>query len=273
MLPRTDIARDLREMLGFDLDEHAERVAVIPEGVHAATVRRAARDVRAARPGGLPSGVDSLATAITTLPPARRPLPLLVSVGRMHRSKGLHRLVEAWATTPSLQSATNVVLIGGDLTSPTPDELDVLAEIDELAGALDGVLLLGHRPHDDVARILAAIAAGAPGVPSGGVYVGAARKEEFGLAIVEALAAGLPVVAPAGGGPSTYVRDGETGVLVDGGSSTATLAAAIDRAMAMRSRPRRVEQAAHDVLDELTIETMAARLVELYGSLARVTTR
>ena len=43
----------------------------------------------------------------------------------------------------------------------------------------------------------------------------AAAKEEFGLAIVEALGAGLTVVAPDVGGPATYVADGDTGVLAD----------------------------------------------------------
>jgi hypothetical protein len=46
----------------------------------------------------------------------------------------------------------------------------------------------------------------------GGVYVDGALKEEFGLAVLEAMAAGLPVVAPSTGGPSTYVDDGDTGV-------------------------------------------------------------
>ena len=40
-----------------------------------------------------------------------------------------------------------------------------------------------------------------------GAYVCGSLKEEFGLAILEAMAAGLPVVAPAGGGPATYVEE------------------------------------------------------------------
>ena len=128
-------------------------------------------------------------------------------------------------------------------------------------------MLLGNLPHGDVARVLRAAAVGAPGVPAGGIYVGAARKEEFGLAIVEALAAGLPVVAPAGGGPATYVREGVTGVLADM-ASTANLATAIERAVTLVADPRRVELARHDVLDGLTIENMAERLVELYASIA-----
>ena len=41
----------------------------------------------------------------------------------------------------------------------------------------------------------------------------ASLKEEFGIALLEAMATGLMVVAPDGGGPATYVQDGVTGVL------------------------------------------------------------
>ena len=51
-------------------------------------------------------------------------------------------------------------------------------------------------------------------------------------------------------------------------SSTANLAAAIERAVTLVADPRRVELARHDVLDGLTIENMADRLGELYGSIA-----
>jgi glycosyltransferase involved in cell wall biosynthesis len=53
-----------------------------------------------------------------------------------------------------------------------------------------------------------------PGLNSpGGVYVCASIKEEFGIAILEGMAAGLLVVAPTGGGPATYVENGVTGIL------------------------------------------------------------
>ena len=52
-------------------------------------------------------------------------------------------------------------------------------------------------------------------IAPGGVYVCGSLKEEFGLALIEALAAGLVVVGPDGGGPATYIEDGVTGFLVD----------------------------------------------------------
>ena len=46
------------------------------------------------------------------------------------------------------------------------------------------------------------------------------RKESFGAAIVEAMAAGLPVIATRSGGPEDIVEDGDTGWLVESGSSS-----------------------------------------------------
>ncbi|MDQ3469897.1 MAG: glycosyltransferase, partial [Actinomycetota bacterium] len=147
------------------------------------------------------------------------------------------------------------------------DELDVLSALDELLvdGRSDGAVLLGHLPHGDVACLLAGVAAAADPVLAGrGIYVGAARKEEFGLAIAEALGTGLPVVAPADGGPATYVRHGVTGMLTDT-SSIEELAAAMTAALALLAVAGRDERAQRDVLDHLTIEQMAQRLVALYA--------
>jgi len=246
--------------------------------VHAATAREAARAVTTARdPRRLGAAVAGLADALDQLPAHRRALPLVVTVGRLHPMKGIDRIVRAWDGDPRLRDRTNLVIVGGDVDAPSPDELDVLATIEEVLRRGDrarldggeGVVLLGHRPHDEVARLLAAAARGVGSIPGGGIYVGGARKEEFGLAIVEALAAGLPVVAPAGGGPATYVDDGVTGVLVDT-TSVAALADGMRRALALVGVPGRADAAAADVLEHLTIERMAERLAELYRSLVRI---
>ena len=127
-------------------------------------------------------------------------------------------------------------------------------------------MLLGHQPNEDVAHVLAAAATGLPGfVAPGGVYVAAAAKEEFGVAIVEALGAGLAVVAPGVGGPATYIVDGVTGVLTDT-RSVARLRAAIIAARRLVDRPGRVDQATDLVRSRLTIDAMAAALVDVYDT-------
>ena len=101
----------------------------------------------------------------------------------------------------------------------------------------------------------------------GGIYVAGARKEEFGLAIVEAMAAGLVVVAPSTGGPSTYVDDGVDGILVDTGS-VAALAAGMRAALRLVDVPGRATATSSRILATYTIEEMAANLADLYADVA-----
>ena len=100
----------------------------------------------------------------------------------------------------------------------------------------------------------------------------ASRKEEFGLAIVEAMAIGLPVVAPQLGGPASYVEDGVTGLLVDTLDLSA-LATGIHGALDLVGLPGRAERARRLVEERFTIRAMADALAPIYGAAqpARVT--
>ena len=91
-----------------------------------------------------------------------------------------------------------------------------------------------------------------------------ATKEEFGLAIVEALAAGLPVTAPLAGGPATYVEPGRTGTLVDT-TDTAALASAIGATPRPGPRRRTPPGTPVPVVEErYTLERMARSLTAVY---------
>jgi glycosyltransferase involved in cell wall biosynthesis len=161
--------------------------------------------------------------------------------------------------------------VGGDLVSPSADEREQLTRIDAALPRAEattaGLLLAGHRPHATVAAWLAAVRRGRPGLSSpAGVYVCASLKEEFGVALVEALATGLPVVAPDAGGPATFVADGVTGVLVDTGDPAA-LARAVARALDLAARPdaeRTADAARAMVRDRFSIEGMATALTSVY---------
>jgi D-inositol-3-phosphate glycosyltransferase len=88
-------------------------------------------------------------------------------------------------------------------------------------------------------------------------------NESFGLVAVEAQAAGTPVVAAAVGGLTTVVRDGHSGLLVDG-HDPLDYARAIERVIGrpgLRDRlaAGAVEQAAH-----FAWERTAERTVEVY---------
>lgn len=125
---------------------------------------------------------------------------LLGYVGRLAPEKELHRLAEL-AQLPG----TRLVLVG---EGPSRNELG--ARLAEAVAASPGrpnlpPAFLGPKTGADLARAYAAF----------DVFVHTGTKETFGQTLQEAAATGLPVVAPAVGGPLDLVAHGESGYLFD----------------------------------------------------------
>jgi glycosyltransferase involved in cell wall biosynthesis len=205
-------------------------------GVRARTCRRGRATVI---PNGVALGV-----------PQARPRdggPLrIVSVARLRRPKDVLTLVRAVALLPPGGARATVVGDG-------PQRAEVADEIRRLG--VDGVDLVGER--DDVPEMLAA----------SDVFVLPTLSEGLPMSALEAMAAGLPVVAAAVGGVPELVDDGETGLLVPPGRPDALAAAlgrlAADRALARRlgAAGRRRAQARFD------IETCRRAHLDLYRDL------
>lgn len=278
LFPRPDVQHDMRELLGLDVAGQPSRFTVVPEGIDLRVSAAAADELE--RPGTPGPALAELDALVAALPEHRRRLPLVISVGRLHRVKGMATLVEAWAGDAELAERCNLLIVGGDLADPSPDEheqLDLIAEVlTRFPAAAAGLLMPGHRPNDVVAVWLAAARAGrAGGNGPNGVYVCSSLKEEFGLALLEALASGLVVVGPAAGGPATYIDDGVTGVLVDT-SRPEEVARAIRAAFDLATAPdqdERMDRALERVSADFTVQAMADRLGAIYAGAARTADR
>jgi glycosyltransferase involved in cell wall biosynthesis len=171
--------------------------------------------------------------------------PVVLTVARLDGQKGITHLLDAAAAVPNASFA-----IAGDGPNRTALEAHAAS-----LGVGDRVRFLGHR--HDVPALLAAA----------DLFVLPSLYEGLPLAVLEAMAAGVPVIATAIGGTDEVVRDGETGTLVPPASSEA-LAAAITRTLADREHASRLALAARSlVAREYSVASMVRSVSHLYDEL------
>jgi sucrose-phosphate synthase len=168
--------------------------------------------------------------------PHRQSLPVVVASSRLDPKKNPVILAEAFTASDDLQETANLVFITGALNDPLRSDAG--------AGDTEAAVLHDLRRTVQEGRLEGKVAAfGVQGQAAlSGVYRYLAGRrsvfaltalyEPFGLAPLEAAAAGLPVVATRNGGPSESLVDenGEYGVLVDP-TDPAGIAAACLRAL------------------------------------------
>lgn len=173
--------------------------------------------------------------------------PFLLTVARLHVQKGLDVLLRAAALLPR------------------PFRWVVAGEGREHAALATLARELGV---DDVVR-LAGFHANALGlIKACDAFVLPSRWEGLPIVLLEAMAAGRPVVATSVGGNTDLVVDGETGLLVPPDDAPA-LAAAIERLLADPAlRSRLAAEGQRRVRERYTVDRMVQAHEALYDSLA-----
>jgi len=132
-----------------------------------------------------------------------------------------------------------------------PSEEDIRAEAAR-CGVADRVTFLGRRT--DVPHLL----------PAFDVFALASASEGISISILEAMAAGLPVVATRVGGNPLLVQEGVTGLLVEAGSAS-SMAVALDRLARTPDERRSMgEAAANRAAGQFSIERMASDYLEMF---------
>jgi glycosyltransferase involved in cell wall biosynthesis len=180
-------------------------------------------------------------------------VPLIAVSGRVNPSKGLEHFLHAAASVHATYGHARFLVVG-----PAPDAvyLERLHEMTRQLGIADRVIFMGHR--SDLPRILGDVT----------VAVLASLNEAMPNAVLEAMAAGLPVVATRVGGVPEAIEDGVTGLLVPPADAPA-LASAIRRLLAAPEHAIRIGQAAaHSVRACFSMERMVQATQDLYRELA-----
>jgi len=176
--------------------------------------------------------------------------PLAVYAGRLHEAKGLGDLLAAWKGVVAARPDARLWLAG---EGPYREALESRMVELELLGR---VFLVGM--FDSVDELLAAA----------DLFVLPSREEGPSLALLEAMAAGLPIVATDIPGNRELVTDGRHGLLVPGRHVDA-LRAAISHVLGEPELAARLGAAARDhAASRFSLARMADAHLELFESLA-----
>jgi len=163
-------------------NDHPQKVTVIPAGVNLDTFKPVNKQIARHRVGIHENQV-------------------ILYAGRIEPLKGIDVLLKAAALLDNTDD-TRVLIVGGNPGSDT--ELDRLKALTSELGIDKMVTFTGSVKQNELPNYYSAA----------NVFVLPSHSESFGLAALEAMACGTPVVVSRVGGLKTFIDSGETGYLV-----------------------------------------------------------
>jgi glycosyltransferase involved in cell wall biosynthesis len=224
----------------------------------AATAARTAGLVGADRLNVIPMGVETAAFR----PKGKRAgalgkeAPLkLISVGRLIGLKGQRYLIGALPEIREHMPGATVTLVGDG-----PDRASLIRYA-RRSGVAQAVRFTGEVGHERIAGILSEHDIFV--LPS--VILPSGETEGLGTVLLEAMAAGLPVVGSAVGGIPDIISDGRNGLLVPPQSPEAIARVVVRIATDSDLRERLTHAALGDVEERFSWEVIAAQFEKLFG--------
>jgi glycosyltransferase involved in cell wall biosynthesis len=198
----------------------------------------------------------------------------LLYVGRISPEKGLHVLLDAFELIIREYPDASLTMVGPESVAARDMIVDLCLEkavADSLApfykesyllqlkrklspAAARRVTFAGPVAHSDVAAYY----------ENSDIYVSSSLYESFGMSIIEAMAAGVPMVAAQGGAVADLVSHGRTGLLVAAGSPLAIRDAVISLFTDARLRNSISCVAREMVLKQFSWETICSALMQMY---------
>jgi glycosyltransferase involved in cell wall biosynthesis len=176
---------------------------------------------------------------------------LVGTLGEIKSLKGQEEFLRAAAIIAGQFAEAEFIIAGAD-SSHTGEHRAALERLIVELNLSGRVHLMGWL--DDVAPLLKAL----------DVYVSASRTESFGLAIVEAMASGVAVVATATEGARSIIKDGVTGQLVNIGDVEELAANVVGLLSNANERSRLSSLAREAARERFSLERMVAETERIY---------
>lgn len=123
----------------------------------------------------------------------------IIFVGRLHPVKGVQYLIEAMVTVHREMPEAELVIVGDGA------ERSRLEELTERLNLNGCIQFMGQMPQESIPKIMC----------QADVFALSSLSESFGIVNLEAMAAGLPIVATNVGGVPDIVEEGVNGLLVN----------------------------------------------------------
>jgi glycosyltransferase involved in cell wall biosynthesis len=178
-------------------------------------------------------------------------------VGRLQPWKGQDRFIRAVAELRAVGFDVHGLVVGGDAHRLSPTYAAGLEPLARELGIAEFVSFTGHVSKVD------------PYLAVMDIFINAADEEPFGIVILEAMAAGVPVVAVGKGGPAEIIINGRTGILTPSGAPEDLVNAAA-RLVGDPALRGRLSAGAHEHLRaHFSVDAMVEKLTAALESLAR----
>ena len=172
----------------------------------------------------------------------------IMTVARLEKVKGIEYLIRAFDSLRfDLRGRSNLLIIGDG------SEKRSLEGLVEKLGLKDKVRFLGEIPNEQIPSYLA----------TADCFVLPSLKEGFGIVILEAQAAGIPVIGTKVGGILDLIKDGQTGILVEPGNPE-DISRAISRVYADQDFSHSLIQNAKIELKKYSWRNIAEKVYQIY---------
>ncbi len=171
---------------------------------------------------------------------------VIISIAALHPRKGLKHLIASMKEVTAMHPRTRLVIVG---EGPEQNNLQRIIKKLHLE---NNAILIGHQ--ENISKLL----------KSSDLFVLPSIKEAFGLVLLEAMAANLPIIASNVGGIPEIIHNHKNGELVKPESSK-ELSAKIIELIENRALAQKLAFVAHHDVKNFTAKIMAEKTEEVYN--------